>query len=128
MTDPAPIRALWDQMAAGWAAGSGERFAGVFSPDTEFVSVRGERQHGRLAVAASHQALFETRYRATTLAVDVQPVRFLSAAAAVVHVASSVCAQGRPSTDTHAQAVVEQRDGQWLITAFHNMIPFVPAG
>ena len=48
------IKALWQRMAEGWAAGDGERFASVFAPDTEFVNVRGEEQHGRETVAAGH--------------------------------------------------------------------------
>ena len=117
------IRRLWDRMAAGWAAGSGERFAAVFAPDTEFVNVRGQAQHGRAAVAAGHQALFETRYRGTTLTAEVHTIRFIAENAAVVHVTSTVDGLAGNAMGTHAQAVVERRDGEWLITAFHNMIP-----
>lgn len=117
------IKALWQRMAEGWAAGDGERFAGVFAPDAEFVNVRGEQQHGRETVAANHGALFQTRYRDTKLTAEVHKIRFITDDAAVVHVASTVHTPNGDTTDTHAQAVVERRDGEWLITAFHNMIP-----
>ncbi|GAA3437711.1 SgcJ/EcaC family oxidoreductase [Kutzneria kofuensis] len=119
----AEIKALWERMAEGWAAGSGERFASVFAPDTEFVNVRGEEQHGRATVAAGHQNLFQTRYRDTKLTADVHSIRFITDDAAVVHVASTVHSSDGKATGTHAQAVVERRDGEWLITAFHNMVP-----
>ena len=117
------IKALWGRMAEGWAAGSGERFAAVFAPDIDFVSVRGEEQHGREAVAKGHQMLFESRFRDTTLTVDVPTIRSVNDNLAVVHVASSVDGADGRLVSTHAQAVVERRDGEWLITAFHNMIP-----
>ena len=117
------IKALWGRMAEGWAAGSGARFAAVFAPDTDFVNVRGEEQHGRDTVAAGHQALFDTRYRGSTLTADVHTIRFITDDAAVVHVESTVHSPDGKAMSTHAQAVVERRDGQWLITAFHNMIP-----
>jgi uncharacterized protein (TIGR02246 family) len=116
------IKALWQRMAEGWANADGERFASVFADDVEFVNVRGEEQHGRQTVAAGHQKLFETRYRDTKLTAEVHTIRFIGDDAAVVHVASTVHS-GEHGTETHAQAVVERRAGQWLITAFHNMIP-----
>jgi len=116
------IKALWQRMAEGWANADGEQFAGVFAEDVEFVNVRGEEQHGRQTVAANHAALFRTRYRDTKLTAEVRTIRFIGDDAAVVHVASTVHS-GESSTGTHAQAVVQRRDGEWLITAFHNMIP-----
>jgi uncharacterized protein (TIGR02246 family) len=116
------IKALWQRMAEGWANADGEQFASVFAEDVEFVNVRGEEQHGRPAVAANHGALFRTRYRDTKLTAEVHTIRFLGDDVAVVHVASTVHS-GESVTGTHAQAVVQRRDGEWLITAFHNMIP-----
>jgi uncharacterized protein (TIGR02246 family) len=116
------IKALWQRMAEGWADADGDRFASVFADDVEFVNVRGEEQHGRATVAANHGALFKTRYRDTKLTAEVHTIRFIGDDAAVVHVASTVHS-GENGTDTHAQAVVERRAGEWLITAFHNMIP-----
>ena len=121
MTDE--IKALWQRMAEAWAAGSGEKFAAVFAPDTDFVNVRGQEQHGRETVAKGHQMLFDSRYRDTTLTADVHTIRPINDNAAVVHVESTVHSSDGTAMGTHAQAVVERRDGEWLITAFHNMIP-----
>ena len=117
------IKVLWQRMAEGWAAGSGERFAAIFAPDVEFVNVRGEEQHSREAVAKGHQMMFESRFRGTTLGVEEPRIRFIDDNTAVVHVVSTVDGVDGRLVSTHAQAVVERRDGEWLITAFHNMIP-----
>ncbi|QUQ63431.1 SgcJ/EcaC family oxidoreductase [Kutzneria sp. CA-103260] len=120
------IKALWARMTEGWAAGSGERFAAVFAADTDFVNVRGEEQHGREMVAKGHQMLFESRFRDTTLTAETPTIRFINDNAAVVHVVTTVDGVDGLLVRTHAQAVVERRDGEWLITAFHNMVPAGP--
>ena len=117
------IKALWQRMAEGWAAGDGERFASVFATDVDFVNARGEEQHGRQTVAKGHQLLFESRFRGTTLGVADPAIRFVNDATAVVHIVSTVDGDAGRLVNTHAQAVVERRDGEWLITAFHNMVP-----
>lgn len=53
----------------------------------------------------------------------MRTIRFLTDNAAVVHVVSTVHSSDGKAVGAHAQAVVEHRDGEWLITAFHNMIP-----
>ena len=50
-------------------------------------------------------------------------IRFIGDDTAVVHVVSTVDGEEGRLVSTHAQAVVERRGGEWLITAFHNMVP-----
>jgi uncharacterized protein (TIGR02246 family) len=126
-TDDRQIRALWDRMTRGWAAGSGADFATAFAEDVEFISVRGTDEGGRTGVADRHDQLFASAYRGTTLSADVRLIRHLSTDVAVVHATSRITRpDGTPAADTHAQAVVERRDGGWQIVAFHNMVPFSP--
>jgi uncharacterized protein (TIGR02246 family) len=113
------IRALWQTMTAGWAAGDAALFASVFAADVDFVNVRGEALSGRDAVEASHAKLFTTAYRGTALSASVTLIRPLAPELALVHATSEIAPAG---VLTHAQAVV--RDGE--IVAFHNMIPKGP--
>ena len=121
------IHDLWRRLEQAWAAGSGDAFAAVFAEDAEFVSIRGEEQHGRAEIAARHGALFTSAYRGSSLSAEVRKVRYLTPEIALVHATSTVTPQGAPAgMNTHAQAVVERRDGAWRIVAFHNMVPFTP--
>jgi uncharacterized protein (TIGR02246 family) len=114
------IRNLWRTMASGWAKGDATLFASAFAEDVAFVTVRGEEHHGRDVVEKNHAHLFGTAYQDTTLGAEVTLIRPLADGIALVHATSNIAPHG---VKTHAQAVVQRRDGAWTITAFHNMVP-----
>jgi uncharacterized protein (TIGR02246 family) len=129
LSDDDQIRALWVRLSQAWAAGSGEQFGRVFAPDADFVSVRGELQHGCVEIGDRHAGLFRSVYLDSTLVTDIQAIRYLTSDVAVVQAASTVLSpESAPSMSTHAQAVVERRGGEWTIVAFHNMVPLPQAG
>ncbi|MGW7166762.1 SgcJ/EcaC family oxidoreductase [Streptomyces sp. NPDC054884] len=119
------IRALWAEMARGWAAGDAAHFAACFAEDCDFTTVRGDKPSGRNGIEAGHDALFRGPYAGTVLDARVVEVRFLRSDLATVEAESTVtAADGESLTSTHALAVVERTaDGRWLIRAFHNMVP-----
>ncbi|PRY35802.1 SgcJ/EcaC family oxidoreductase [Umezawaea tangerina] len=119
------VQALWDTMAEGWAKGDAERFAAVFAADVDFVTVRGEELHGRAEVEAGHARLFSSVFQDTELVPEFHLVRPLADGVVLVHVTTAIT-PGGPLT--HAQAVVTRHDGDWSITAFHNMVPTAPKG
>lgn len=123
--DARAIRALWAEMARGWAAGDAALFAANFTEDCDFTTVRGNKPSGRTGIAAGHDALFHGPYVGTVLDARVVAVRFLRPDLATVEAESTITApDGQPLTTTHALAVVERTaERRWLISAFHNMIP-----
>jgi uncharacterized protein (TIGR02246 family) len=116
---------LWEVMASAWEKGDAERFAGVFAADVDFVTVRGEELRGRAQVEAGHARLFATVFRDTVLVPEFHLVRSLVDGVVLVHVTTEISPVGLL---THAQAVVTRHDGEWSITALHNMVPNVPKG
>ncbi|ANP56064.1 uncharacterized protein (TIGR02246 family) [Streptomyces griseochromogenes] len=126
--DARAIRALWAEMARGWAAGDAALFAASFAEDCDFTTVRGDKPRGRTGIEAGHDALFHGPYAGTTLDARVVAVRFLRPDLATVEAESTVVApDGEPLTATHALAVVERTaQRHWSISAFHNMVPAAP--
>jgi uncharacterized protein (TIGR02246 family) len=120
VSDEEAIRGLWDTMAEGWSRGDAKTFAGVFTEQADFVNVRGQEQVGRAQVEAGHARLFASVYQGTLMKPDVRLVRPIADGVCLVHVTSIVTP---PGVTTHAQAVVTRQDGEWSISAFHNMIP-----
>ncbi|MGW7259013.1 SgcJ/EcaC family oxidoreductase [Streptomyces sp. NPDC054834] len=123
--DARAIRALWAEMARGWAAGDAALFAASFAEDCDFTTVRGDKPLGRTGIEAGHEALFHGPYAGTVLDARVVAVRFLRPDLATVEAESTITtADGGPLATTHALAVVERTaERHWLIRAFHNMIP-----
>uniref|UniRef100_UPI0031D19164 SgcJ/EcaC family oxidoreductase n=1 Tax=Streptomyces hawaiiensis TaxID=67305 RepID=UPI0031D19164 len=123
--DARAIRALWADMARGWAAGDAALFAASFAEDCDFTTVRGDKPLGRSGIAAGHDALFHGPYAGTVLEARVVAVRFLRPDLATVEAESTITApDGNPLITTHALAVVERTaEGHWSISAFHNMVP-----
>ena len=64
--DPAPaaddavVRALVDKLLAAWGRGDGRAYGDLFTDDADYIAFDGSRTVGRAAIAASHQALFDT--------------------------------------------------------------------
>jgi uncharacterized protein (TIGR02246 family) len=125
MSDDDLVRALWSTMAEAWAAGDATRFAAVFAPDVDFVTVRGEDLRGRAAVEEVHARLFASAFRGTRLVPNFLLLRPLADGVHLVHVTTGIVPLG---VLTHAQAVVTHHDGRREITAFHNMVPNAPGG
>ncbi len=127
------IRALWETMARGWAAGDAVLFAASFATDCDFTTVRGDKPPGRAGIEADHDHLFRTRYAGTRLDARVTSVRQLRPGLATVDAESTIrAADGTALTSTHALAVVERTGTHngpdlWQIVAFHDMIPAAPA-
>ena len=65
------IKALWQRMAEGWDNADGERFAGVFAEDVEFVNVHMTLSRVNPALA-EFQPLFHTSRAAATDAVKAR--------------------------------------------------------
>ncbi|MEU9157398.1 SgcJ/EcaC family oxidoreductase [Streptomyces sp. NPDC048417] len=123
--DTRAIRALWAEMARGWAAGDAALFAASFAEDCDFTTVRGDKPLGRTGIEAGHAALFRGPYAGTVLDARVVAVRFLRPDLATVEAESTITTPdgGSPAV-THALAVVERTaERDWSIKAFHNMIP-----
>ncbi len=59
--------ALARQLQDAWNAADGAAFGKPFAPDADFVTIRGELHSGP-AIAAGHQAIFDTIYRDSTSA------------------------------------------------------------
>ncbi|WP_280265704.1 SgcJ/EcaC family oxidoreductase [Nocardia wallacei] len=124
--DEAALADLEQRQWQAWERADGAGFAATFTEDADFVAVTGEHIHGRAAIAESMQQGFDTFMAGTR----IQPaqdrrVRFLSPDLAIV-ISSGVCVLRPGATECRPQDLSIQtrtaveRDGQWLITAFHN--------
>lgn len=122
-SDETAIRAHVEQLMKGWNAKSGSEFAKPFAEDADYVVINGMQLKGRTAIDQSHQAIFDTVYKNTTLTLAVNAIRFLRSDVAIVHISGGLkLPEGESSRTTSAKAtlVMTKANGKWEIAAFQN--------
>ncbi|HET8782762.1 MAG TPA: SgcJ/EcaC family oxidoreductase, partial [Pyrinomonadaceae bacterium] len=75
--DEAAIRDNVKQMESGWNSKNGALFAKPFAEDADYVIINGNQIKGRAEIEQSHQRIFDTIFKDTTLTLNVKQVRFL---------------------------------------------------
>ena len=121
--DEAAIRENVRQMEAGWNAKSGEQFAKPFAAEADYVIINGMYIKGREVIAQSHQRIFDTFYKESTISLSVKQVRMLRPDVAVVHVTgTNKVPRGAETQVTEAivTLVMTKESGAWKIAAFQN--------
>jgi len=85
-TDVQAIRGLLDGMTAAFNAHDAQAATAMYADDADFVSIRGERAHGRSQIGKRLAQIFATRAGATTLRTLDTSIRFPRSDVAIVHV------------------------------------------
>jgi uncharacterized protein (TIGR02246 family) len=119
--DEAALREAVKQMETGWNTRSGALFAKSFAEDADYVIINGNYIKGRAVIESTHQRIFDTVFKDTTLSLTVQQIRFVRPDVAVVHV------KGRresPKEELKQGAMLtlfmtKEKQG-WTIAAFQN--------
>jgi uncharacterized protein (TIGR02246 family) len=121
--DEEAIRALVNQQVKGWAAGDSEAYAGVFTPDADYVTFLGSYHKGRAAIAASYAPLFRRLLKGTRLHIEISQVRFLTPDVALIHANAVVQKKARQRNRPNARvntSVAVRIDGRWRLAASQN--------
>jgi uncharacterized protein (TIGR02246 family) len=107
-----------------WNAADGAAYGAPFAPDADFVAVRGDLHSGP-AIAAGHQAIFDTIYRDSTIRMEVVDARPIRDDVIVAHVRSQLHAPTGPlagdSTALATMVLTDDGDGHRVV-AFHNTL------
>ena len=117
--------ATFARLEQAWNAADGAAFGAAFTDDAEFVDVRGAHHHGRAAIAAGHQAIFDTIYKGSTVRYAVEHTRQLGPRSTIAVVGAELDVPAGPlagRSRSRLTAIVVERDGEPAITAFHNTL------
>ncbi len=122
--DEMAMRAIVEQLMNGWNAKNGEQFAKPFAEDADYVVINGMKIKGRGAIAKGHQGIFDTFYKNSVVAFNVEQIRFLRTGVAVVHVKGELGYKEAESLNRKSFArmtlVIMKTKGKWEIAAFQN--------
>lgn len=121
--DEDAIRGLVDRQVKGWDAGDPEAYAGIFTPDADYVTFLGSHYKGREAIAASYVPLFKKLLKGSRLDFEITQLRFLTPDVALIHAKGAVVkgARRRNRRNTRVNTSIAVRtDGGWLLAASQN--------
>ena len=117
------------RLEAAWNAADGAAFAEPFTPDADFVAIRGDHHTGA-AIGPGHQQIFDTIYAGSTVHYEVVDARALTDDVILAHVLGTLDAPAGPLAG-RSQAMgtmVLVADGdRHRIAAYHNTL-VVPVG
>ncbi|HEX6372824.1 MAG TPA: SgcJ/EcaC family oxidoreductase [Longimicrobium sp.] len=113
------------RLEEAWNAADGAAFAAPFTDDADFVAIRGDHHRTREAIAAGHQAIFDTIYRGSTIHYSLTHARPLTDDVILVHASQTMDAPSGPLAGAHgatATLVLVRAPDGWKVTAFHNTL------
>jgi uncharacterized protein (TIGR02246 family) len=117
--DELAVRAIPQQMADGWNAGSGKGFAAPFALNADYVVVNGMHIKGHPAIEAGHQQIFDTIYKGSKNEATVVGVRFLRPDVALLHTRWKLKVGGEEA-NAISTIVATKENGKWTVAAFQN--------
>ena len=128
--DEAAIRGVLEGVYKAWDAGDAEAFVADYREDATAI-LPGSYRRSREEVRENMAAGFTSYLKGSTTNDRLDSIRFLGETAAVVVSRTSLTFPGEteaPAERTvYATWVLEQRDGAWLVVAYHNSPAVVPS-
>lgn len=128
MTSTDPNSVLVDQftnLEKAWNTADGPAYGQEFTPDADFVDIRGTHHTGRDAIGAGHQAIFDSIYANRVIHYDVTDSRLLAPGCIAGHATAHLQAPNAPpmpSEHARCTVVATASDEGWKIAAFHNTL------
>jgi len=116
---------LIGRLEQAWNEADGRAFGEPFSADADFVDIRGEHHRGREAIAAGHQAIFDSIYKDSSADYELIQARELSGDVILAHATGILRGPSGPLAGEHSavQSLVLVRGGDgWKIAGFHNTL------
>ena len=116
---------LIGRLEQAWNEADGRAFGEPFSADADFVNIRGEHHRGQEAIAAGHQAIFDSIYKDSSVDYELIQARALSGDVILAHAAGVLRVPSGPLAGEHSAVqslVLVRGDDGWKIAGFHNTL------
>ena len=116
---------LIGRLEQAWNEADGRAFGEPFTAEADFVDIRGEHHRGKEAIAAGHQAIFDSIYEGSSAEYKLIQTRELSDDVILAHATAILRAPSGPLAGEHSavQSLVLIRTGdEWKIASFHNTL------
>jgi uncharacterized protein (TIGR02246 family) len=125
-TDAAAVATpIFQQLEDAWNAADGAAFGARFTDDADFVNVRGEHHRGAVAIGHGHQAIFDSIYKGSRVEYRPEAARTVAPGIIVALAGATLEVPAGPLAgvlEARMTVVIVERDGEPLVTAFHNTL------
>jgi uncharacterized protein (TIGR02246 family) len=122
----AAIEARFTALEDAWNRHDAKAYAACVAEDVDFTNVFGIAVHGRAAIEASHEAIFRTMFKDSTLRVDSVNVRFIRPDIAAADMRWEMVGardpHGKDWPKRHGlmSAIAVEEAGAWSLKVIHN--------
>jgi uncharacterized protein (TIGR02246 family) len=120
------------KLSEAWHVHDMQAFAALFRDDAVFVNVNGRYSHGRDEIWRHNETLHTAGFfRNSTMSMSVEDSRSPAAGVIVAHTGSEVRGDERAPGQvrrTVMMLVIEQKNGEWKISAAQNTNVVTPPG
>jgi uncharacterized protein (TIGR02246 family) len=127
--DEAAIRAVLGASYKAWEAGDADGMVADYTPDATAI-LPGSLRDSREAVRQSMALAFDGPLKGSSTTNTQRSLRFVGRDAAILVSESGILFPGETEVPdvrkVNATWVLEKRDGQWLIAAYHNSPVLAP--
>lgn len=118
------IESLFRKLKMAWDQGDASAYGSCFTEDADYVTFQGEHLQGREAISDTHQVLWNSVLKGSTLEGEIKNIRFISPEMAVFHGLGVVKLKWQKKApvkrDSINTNVVVKQNGKWIIAAFQN--------
>jgi len=124
--DEKALRQLHREFVAVYNKGDAKAVAPFYTPDADFVGIRGDTYRGRAEIEKRTANIF-AQSKGAKLKSPFGSLRFITPDVAIADRSEELTppAQGGPGR-IHATVVYVKRDGKWLQASVRLMVPFQP--
>ncbi|HEX8093527.1 SgcJ/EcaC family oxidoreductase [Jatrophihabitans sp.] len=127
--DEAAVNAVLSEAYKAWEANDADAFVSNYTPDATAI-LPGSMRSDRDVIRQSMGAGFEGPLKGSSTVDDQLSIRFLGNDGAIVISESGILFAGETEVPEqrkiYATWVLEKRDGQWMIAAYHNSPKLAP--
>jgi uncharacterized protein (TIGR02246 family) len=126
--DEAAIRKIVVEMTDGFNKHDAQASTSMYTPEADFVSVRGEVGTGKVEAEKGLARIFATRAKTAVLKTENVQIRFIRPDVALVHVTNELSGlinadgQALPSHRELSLRVFVKDAAVWRVASFHNTI------
>lgn len=117
------VRALYQQLLAGWNKRNAHEFAALFAEDGHVIGFDGSQYNGRAEIETEIGQIFADHQTAAYIG-KIRGVRFLSPEVAVLRAVVGMVPPGQsdlnPAVNTIQTVVAGKYEGRWRIALFQN--------